>query len=93
MFPAHRPTPAPKTTRIVLTLAALAAGPIASATASPVPEPSTTQTTQTTQTRWQATVHEIAAGAPSTNSLAVRRMLLLIVVHFADAGVIGFADG
>lgn len=75
MFPAHRPSAAASTTGIVLTLAtaaALAAGPIASATASPVPEPSTTQTTQT---RWQATVHEIAAEAPSTNSLAARRML------------------
>ncbi|MEP7331826.1 MAG: hypothetical protein ABI692_07025 [Terracoccus sp.] len=75
MFPAHRPCAAASTTGIVLTLAtaaALAAGPIASATARPVPEPSTTQPTQT---RWQATVHEIAAEAPSTNSLAVRRML------------------
>ncbi|MEO7070504.1 MAG: hypothetical protein ABI131_08435, partial [Nostocoides sp.] len=75
MFPAHRPCAAASTTGIVLTLAtaaALAAGPIASATARPVPEPSTTQPTQT---RWQATVHEIAAEPRSTNSLAVRRML------------------
>ncbi len=86
MFQVTRPS-TPSTTRMVLALAAASAlgvGPIASATASPVPDPSTNQPIPSDQIAWQDTMVDLAAQARSTSSLAGRRMLhseLTIVMH------------
>ena len=80
----HPTRPSPSATRMVLTLAAaaaLSAGPVVTAAASRVPDPSTVQTTQI---GWQTTVTGLAAEARSTSSLAARRMLhseLTIIMH------------
>lgn len=74
--------------RFVLALTvALAVGPVTTATASPVSEPSTTSSTSSTglaMAGWQDAVTELAAQARSTSSLAARRMLrneLTMVMH------------
>lgn len=72
------------TTRLVLALAAaaaLSAAPVGSATASRMPDPSADRAVLV---GWQDTVHDIAAEARSTTSLAGHRMLhaeLTIVLH------------
>lgn len=86
MFQVTRPSATASTVRIVLTLAtagALAAGPVASATAMRVPEPSTTQI------GWQSTASDLATEARSASSLAARRMLhseLTMVLHSHRVG-------
>ncbi|MEO7059261.1 MAG: hypothetical protein ABI083_06065 [Lapillicoccus sp.] len=93
MFQVNRPPAATSTTRIVLALAtaaALIAGPVASATARPVPEPSITSAISATSATsanaagWQELMTELVTEARSTTSLAGRRMLhneLTIVMH------------